>query len=347
MVEHLFSAPNEPYEIHIKKALEKFETVCPQFLPTIKRIFGINDTEILKESLRKMVLFHDLGKLTKRWQKNLFKGGKNPAHAPIGGAYLWEILGEKELIDLRYSISFAIAIHHTDSGLLSDNIERPDVQAINDGIAGIDGKIKWHSGVKDLPDEIFPKELFNLSILDLKEMARGMRVWAKGCGLLEQHQRRLMGSLCHHILKLCDISSATERREFREREDYFGGFKMVLDIKRYTDNFVYRNRLSLLNKKLQRYVEILKNRYNPIKLILFGSLTKDLLNQWSDIDLLIIKDTDKPFFERLKEVILLLRPKVGIDILVYTPDELDSLLKERKFIQEIIEKGKVLYERGI
>jgi len=68
-------------------------------------------------------------------------------------------------------------------------------------------------------------------------MARGLRVWAKGCPFLEQHQRRLQASLAHHILKLCDISAATERKEYKKKDeqDYYGGWLMVENIKNYVD----------------------------------------------------------------------------------------------------------------
>jgi len=42
----------------------------------------------------------------------------------------------------------------------------------------------------------------------------------------------------------------------------------------------------------------------------------------------------------------LLKPRVGIDILVYTPDEFAQMSQERLFVrQEIAAKGRVLYER--
>lgn len=44
----------------------------------------------------------------------------------------------------------------------------------------------------------------------------------------------------------------------------------------------------------------------------------------------------------------LLRPQVGVDILVYTPTEFSQLRQERTFIQdEIVNKGRVLYERRV
>ncbi|RME47878.1 MAG: nucleotidyltransferase domain-containing protein, partial [Caldilineae bacterium] len=53
------------------------------------------------------------------------------------------------------------------------------------------------------------------------------------------------------------------------------------------------------------------------------------------------------FLERTKEVMQLLQPRVGVDILVYTPAEFERLARERAFVRdEIVGKGKVLYERG-
>ncbi|MFQ6078846.1 MAG: nucleotidyltransferase domain-containing protein, partial [Thermodesulfobacteriota bacterium] len=67
---------------------------------------------------------------------------------------------------------------------------------------------------------------------------------------------------------------------------------------------------------------------------------------WSDIDLVIVKDTRKRFLDRIKEVLALLQPEVGVDILVYTPQEFQALAARRPFFQqEIQSKGKVVYER--
>ncbi|MEO0293609.1 MAG: hypothetical protein ABIN61_05240 [candidate division WOR-3 bacterium] len=229
----IFSAPNEQYLTHIELCREKYEIVFPLFLHPIKRILGYTDEKILYNSFLKMICFHDLGKLTKRWQENLGKNAK-VSHAPIGAAFLFKILPT----GLREPISFAIAIHHTDKGLLGDNIERPDVQAVLEGIVDFDGNIIWHKDAYKLESDWFPGEAKNLTIHELKEMARGLRIWAKGGGLLEQHQRRLQASLAHHILKLCDISAAGERKDYQKKddEDYYGGWLMVEEIKRYVEN---------------------------------------------------------------------------------------------------------------
>jgi len=121
---------------------------------------------------------------------------------------------------------------------------------------------------------------------------------------------------------------------------------MVEYIKSYVESIPAKNRAINLHNELKRWTEILKNEYSPKKIILFGSLADGKINKWSDIDLVIIKDTEKSFLDRIKEVLLLLHPKVGVDILVYTPREFKSLSAKRMFFQkEINAKGVTIYER--
>lgn len=60
------------------------------------------------------------------------------------------------------------------------------------------------------------------------------------------------------------------------------------------------------------------NGYDRLKIILFGSLVNGDIHEFSDINLIVIKDSQKGFYERLKEVGLLVMPELGVDILVYT-----------------------------
>lgn len=106
-------------------------------------------------------------------------------------------------------------------------------------------------------------------------------------------------------------------------------------------------RRAVLEAELARYVQLLREQYAPQRILLFGSLISGEIREWSDIDLVIIKETERQFLDRTREVLQLLRPQVGVDILVYTPDEFDQLVQQRAFVRdEIVGKGKVLYERG-
>jgi|UniRef100_A0A7C4U3M9 CRISPR-associated endonuclease Cas3-HD len=239
----LYSAPEERYIDHLERCRERLKLIYPLWEPTIRRIFSIGKEADFGYLLEEMIIFHDLGKLTKKWQENLGTNKRLPAHAPIGAAYLYKKFSkENSHEDLKNAILFATAIHHTDSGLLGDNIERPDVQAILDGIVDTDGKIKWADETETLDEEFFPRELKELTIEDLKNMARGLRIWARSGGILEQHKKRIQASIIHHILKLCDISAASERKEYKKEDDvnYYGGWVMSANICEYVENILQR-----------------------------------------------------------------------------------------------------------
>ena len=101
-----------------------------------------------------------------------------------------------------------------------------------------------------------------------------------------------------------------------------------------------------LRAELERIVQVIRERYAPEKIILFGSLATEHVHEWSDIDLLVIKRTDKRPIERTMELAGLIKPRIGIDLFIYTPDEYDLLLKERySFILNILKTGKTVYEK--
>ena len=102
-----------------------------------------------------------------------------------------------------------------------------------------------------------------------------------------------------------------------------------------------------LESELDRWLPLLIAHEEPEQVIVFGSFCSGELSEWSDLDLVIVKETQKPFLDRIRQVLELLKPQVGVDLLVYTPDEFEQLSRERAFVRrEIIGKGRVVYERG-
>lgn len=87
--------------------------------------------------------------------------------------------------------------------------------------------------------------------------------------------------------------------------------------------------------------------YKPEKVILYGSYDTGNRKNGSDVDLLIVKETDSRLIERLIEVESLLSDRtLPLDIMVYTPEEMRSLYSVGSpFIEEIMQKGRVLYMR--
>ena len=114
-----------------------------------------------------------------------------------------------------------------------------------------------------------------------------------------------------------------------------------------SDKIKKMKRKDLLQEELFRITEILTRKYHPQKIILFGSFANERIKRWSDLDIAIVKNTQKRFMDRLKEVALLTQPKVGVDFLVYTPEEFEEMKKNSFFFQEeIFRKGNVIYEAG-
>ena len=108
-----------------------------------------------------------------------------------------------------------------------------------------------------------------------------------------------------------------------------------------------KERHQKLAKALDSIRTTLIHHYQPEKIILFGSMADDNISEWSDLDLAVIKDTAKPFYQRLREVALLCLPLVSVDFLVYTPAEFSQMIADKNpfIVEEIVNKGKVIYER--
>ncbi len=110
--------------------------------------------------------------------------------------------------------------------------------------------------------------------------------------------------------------------------------------------FTLEERKRSLQDELQRIIEVIKTEYRPEKIVLFGSLAAGDVHEWSDIDLLIVKETPKRPIERTLELFRLIRPKVGVDLFIYTPEEYEVLLKEKfSFLMSILKTGKTVYEK--
>jgi len=82
---------------------------------------------------------------------------------------------------------------------------------------------------------------------------------------------------------------------------------------------VAEKRKEILEKELKRIVDVIIKGYLPEKIILFGSLAGGHVHEWSDIDMVVVKDTPKRFLDRIEEVLFMVYPKVGFNIVVYTP----------------------------
>ena len=86
-------------------------------------------------------------------------------------------------------------------------------------------------------------------------------------------------------------------------------------------------------------------RNKVCKAVLFGSAASDTETKKSDIDVMIVMETDKRFFDRygaFDEISEILRGR-SVDLLIYTPKELENI-SHRPFIRRILAEGKTIYE---
>jgi predicted nucleotidyltransferase len=122
---------------------------------------------------------------------------------------------------------------------------------------------------------------------------------------------------------------------------------MTVSVQPSEERVLAQARRVSLERELARWLPLLIAHERPEKIILFGSYCTGQVKEWSDLDLVIVKETQAPFLDRTRQVLALLKPRVGVDVLVYTPDEFERLSRERAFVrQEIVGKGRVIYERA-
>ena len=86
-------------------------------------------------------------------------------------------------------------------------------------------------------------------------------------------------------------------------------------------------------------------RINARAVILFGSYARNQPGKHSDVDLLVIAESNLPRYKRSRELHLMFRPyPFPMDILVYTPKEVEEESEfELSFISTVLREGKKLY----
>jgi uncharacterized protein len=99
---------------------------------------------------------------------------------------------------------------------------------------------------------------------------------------------------------------------------------------------------------LPAVVERIARELDPDKIILFGSYAYGTPTPDSDVDLLVIMETTASTKDRYLAVSRLIRPRLfPVDIIVKRQDEIEeAIAKGDFFIAEIVNQGRVLYERS-
>ncbi len=98
---------------------------------------------------------------------------------------------------------------------------------------------------------------------------------------------------------------------------------------------------------IDNIVKEIAQHFNPEKIILFGSYASNRGSPDSDVDLLVIMESDMPHNKRSVPLQLLFRPMpCAIDFLVFTPEEFDRWNgTPNHIVTEALNNGKVVYEK--
>ena len=96
--------------------------------------------------------------------------------------------------------------------------------------------------------------------------------------------------------------------------------------------------------KVQSLAQKIKEKFNPQKVILFGSHANGAPAKGSDIDLLIIMNTNLKPYKQASLIRMFLDDIFGvnypIDIIVRTPESIERRIKEGDFfIKSVLEEG--------
>jgi len=97
--------------------------------------------------------------------------------------------------------------------------------------------------------------------------------------------------------------------------------------------------------QIQKVSDEIVRRFQPERIILFGSYAYGTPNEDSDVDLLVVL----PFEGRTAKQAIAIRSAVyagfPMDLIPITPDRLKHRLEiEDFFLREVVQKGTVLYE---
>jgi uncharacterized protein len=95
---------------------------------------------------------------------------------------------------------------------------------------------------------------------------------------------------------------------------------------------------------IRRFARRIAERFQPDKIILFGSYAYGKPHNESDVDLLVIMRTKNAIDQSIR-IKTAFKRLFSLDLIVCTPWQIERGIKDDDwFLREIVEKGKVLYE---
>lgn len=103
----------------------------------------------------------------------------------------------------------------------------------------------------------------------------------------------------------------------------------------------------LTENEIEKLIARIATRIQPKKIIIFGSYAKEKATIKSDLDVLVIKETELPMANRADDLKpILSNSLIPVDVHIYTPEEVEEYGKEQfSFINSILKSGRIVYEK--
>lgn len=96
--------------------------------------------------------------------------------------------------------------------------------------------------------------------------------------------------------------------------------------------------------QIQRVSDEIARKFQPERIILFGSYAYGIPTEDSDVDLLVVMPFEGRKAKKATEIRLAVRAGFAMDLIPITPERLKYRIEiEDFFLREVVEKGKVLY----
>jgi predicted nucleotidyltransferase len=122
------------------------------------------------------------------------------------------------------------------------------------------------------------------------------------------------------------MKTQTERQEQTTLEDERAAYTQALD------------------KALESILDRLARMPEVERVILFGSYASGRRDLFTDLDLLVVMESELGYVERTADLYRRIQAGVDLDLLAYTPEEF-ARLRESGFVKHALATGQVIYER--
>jgi uncharacterized protein len=103
----------------------------------------------------------------------------------------------------------------------------------------------------------------------------------------------------------------------------------------------------LTEAEIDRIVRLIVARIQPQKAIIFGSYAKGTATIDSDLDILVVKETDLPMARRADDLVPMLSAVlVPVDVHVFTPEEVQEYGKDEfSFVGCVVRYGRTVFQQ--